>query len=345
MAPPKGPVTRSARAPRRRARRSPDRRASSSGARPRAKPPSRACRSRAGRPARPRGARRARRRETARDRCRGGEPIAHVLGGVVDGGRRENEAVVNPREQRAVRSSRQARLELREPDEYEGQQRLRVPLVIHQDVEVGEHVRVEQVRLVEEKDRVHFVAPQFVHVRFDGEEEIGRGGRRVQAEAMAEVAIEVAPAEGRVSAIGQPEAGLRQASAQRPQHARLTDAGLAEQHHALPLGERLLDLGDESGLRLRQPQVLVADLLREGRRAKAEARQIRRARHRRPPRLPRSACGRDRNRRALSVARAWLVAAVVPSCRCSPGRRSAAGPACRRARSRASYRRKGASRS
>jgi hypothetical protein len=60
------------------------------------------------------------------------------------------------------------------------------------------------------------------------------------------------------------EAVLGQAAAQDAQHARLTHARLAEQGHALPVGERDLDAGDEIGLALGQPQVLVVDLLGEG---------------------------------------------------------------------------------
>jgi hypothetical protein len=46
--------------------------------------------------------------------------------------------------------------------------------------------------------------------------------------------------------------------------ARLAHAGLAEQGHVLPVGERVLGAGDELGLALGQPQVLVVDLLGEG---------------------------------------------------------------------------------
>jgi hypothetical protein len=50
---------------------------------------------------------------------------------------------------------------------------------------VGEHVGVEQVRLVEEKDGVQLVTVQVLHMRLDGEEEIGGRRARVQAERVA----------------------------------------------------------------------------------------------------------------------------------------------------------------
>ncbi|MCC6751545.1 MAG: hypothetical protein IT371_28085 [Deltaproteobacteria bacterium] len=43
-----------------------------------------------------------------------------------------------------------------------------------------EQVGVQQVRLVEEGDGAHPVAPRVLHVRLDGEEEVGRGRGRVQ---------------------------------------------------------------------------------------------------------------------------------------------------------------------
>ena len=192
-------------------------------------------------------------------------------------------------EQGAVRAAREVLLQLGETDEDEGQERFRVPLVVQEDVEMRHHVGVQQVSLVEEEDGVHLVAPEFLHVGLDGEEQVGRRGRRVQAERVAEVAVEVAAPEGGVAAVGEPKAGLGEVTAKGAQDARLADAGLAEQEHALPLGEGLLDVGDECGLALGEPEVGVVDLLREGRGAEAEGAEVRRGRHRRPPRR---ACAR-----------------------------------------------------
>ena len=49
-----------------------------------------------------------------------------------------------------------------------GKQGFCVPFVVHEDVQVPEHVRVEQVGFVEQKHRMHFVAPQFLHLRLHG---------------------------------------------------------------------------------------------------------------------------------------------------------------------------------
>jgi Transposase IS66 family len=64
------------------------------------------------------------------------------------------------------------------------------------------------------RNRYDLVAPQLVDVGLDGEEQIGRRARRVQAESVAEVAIEVAPTERGVAAVGQSKAGLRQPPAE-----------------------------------------------------------------------------------------------------------------------------------
>ncbi len=171
------------------------------------------------------------------------------------------------------------------------------------------------------------VAPKLLDVGLDGEEEVGRRGGRVQAERVAEVAVEVAASEGGVAAVGESEAGLGEVASQGAQDAGLADAGLAEQEHALALGEGLLDIGDERGLALGEPEVGVVDLLGEGRRAEAEGAEVRRGRHRHPPRssarpglkstgpLARSGEGRLGGRRvlALAVGSTMRSGAVLPS--------------------------------
>ena len=67
-----------------------------------------------------------------------------------------------------MRAPREVSLQLGEPDEHQRQQRARVPLVVEQDVEVRQHVRVQQVRLVEEKDGVDFVPVLVGDVSLDG---------------------------------------------------------------------------------------------------------------------------------------------------------------------------------
>jgi hypothetical protein len=65
------------------------------------------------------------------------ETEADVFCGVGHRRRREQEAVMDTGEQGPVCSAREVLLQLGETDEYDGQERLRVPLVIQHDVEVG----------------------------------------------------------------------------------------------------------------------------------------------------------------------------------------------------------------
>ncbi len=53
-------------------------------------------------------------------------------------------------------------LKLGEADEDEGEERLRVPLVVEQDVEVVEDVLVEEVGLVEEEDGVEALVAELL---------------------------------------------------------------------------------------------------------------------------------------------------------------------------------------
>ena len=126
-----------------------------------------------------------------------------------------------------LRAERETVVELGQADEDEGQQRAAVPLVIEEDVQVVERVLVKEVRLVEEEDGVEALAAEIFDVGADGEEDGRGGGGRREAEGEAELAIEVAAAERGVMAVGETEAGLRQAMAEGAQHARLADAGLA----------------------------------------------------------------------------------------------------------------------
>lgn len=87
-----------------------------------------------------------------------------------------------------------------------------------------------------------------LHVGLDGEEQI-RGGRgRMQPERVTEIAVEV------IVAVRQPKPSVREAWTKRAQDARFADAGLTEQEHALPLGQRLLDVRDERRLAFGQPE-------------------------------------------------------------------------------------------
>ena len=119
----------------------------------------------------------------------------------------------------AVAAELEAIAQLGEADEDEGQERAAVPLVIEQDVQMVERVLVQEVALVEEEDGVDAVAAEVLHVRRDRVEDGGGRRRRRETEGDAELAVEIAPAEGDVMAVGEAEAGLgrRVRSARRTQ--------------------------------------------------------------------------------------------------------------------------------
>jgi hypothetical protein len=156
--------------------------------------------------------------------------------------------------------------------------------MIEQDVQVPQHVGVEQMRLVEEEDRMEPVLSQLVDVSLDGEEEVGRGGGGLQTEGVAEIAVEVTPPESGISTIGQAKARLGEAMAKRTKDTGLSHPGLAQEQDAVPLGEGVLDLGHERGLALGEPELGVVDLLGKRGGAKTEALELRRPSHRPPPR-------------------------------------------------------------
>jgi len=86
----------------------------------------------------------------------------------------------------------------------------------------------------------------------------------MQIERVAEVSVEVAPAERRVAAVGQAEASLWQLAPKRAQHTRFSDPGFAEKNDALPFGKCFFDVGNERRLAFGQPEIAVVNLLGEG---------------------------------------------------------------------------------
>jgi hypothetical protein len=68
-------------------------------------------------------------------------------------------------------------------------------------VEVVEHVLVEQVRLIEEEDRMAPLGSELLDVASDLVEDGGRRRLRIEPECEADVAIEVSPSERRVVAV------------------------------------------------------------------------------------------------------------------------------------------------
>ncbi len=101
---------------------------------------------------------------------------------------------------------------------------------------------------------------------------------------MAEQAVEVASPEARVAAVGEAKGALREPVFQGAGDTRLAHPGVAEQQDALPLLDRLMDLVDEHGLGLWQPELTVLNLLAEGDEAQVEVREDINRSHRHPPR-------------------------------------------------------------
>src|SRR5215831_3436213 len=121
---------------------------------------------------------------------------------------------------------------------------------------------------------MHALLGQVLDVGGDGVEDGGGGCRRGQTEGEAQLPIKIAPAEGGVVAVGQAEACLRGAVTQGPQHARLADAGLADEEDLFAVGERLDERVDDGLLGRRQPQGIVGDFLGERCVAQAEGGEI-----------------------------------------------------------------------
>ena len=117
--------------------------------------------------------------------------------------------------QRPVLAEPHSVAQLGQSDQHEAEQRGRVPLVVAQDMKVLEDLLVEEVGLVEEEDGVDALLAELTDVLVDRVEDRGRRGARAQAEREAELPVEVASPEGGVVAVGQAEAGLGQAMAER----------------------------------------------------------------------------------------------------------------------------------
>ncbi len=88
-----------------------------------------------------------------------------------------------------------------------------------------EGVLMKQVRLVEEKDGVESLFGKVLDLDGDGVEDGGGGGTGLQPEGQTELAIEVVPAEGGVTAVGEPESIGGKRMPQSAQHARFPTPG------------------------------------------------------------------------------------------------------------------------
>jgi hypothetical protein len=82
---------------------------------------------------------------------------------------------VDARPQGAVLVQRESVAHLGQADEHDGEQHPCVSLMIDQDVQMLEHVLLEQVRFVEQEDGVHALGAELVHVLVDGVKDRGSG--------------------------------------------------------------------------------------------------------------------------------------------------------------------------
>jgi hypothetical protein len=132
-------------------------------------------------------------------------------------------------------------------------------------VKVVERVLVHQVGFVDEEHWESALVSEVLDVSADRMEDVASGGAVGDVEGVAEVPVEVAPAEGNVVALGQPQ-GLvgTERVAQGTQHAGLADAGLAGDDSVFSL----LDTGDElvnqAALAIGEPKFAVFDLFGKG---------------------------------------------------------------------------------
>jgi len=108
-----------------------------------------------------------------------------------------------------------------------------------------ERVLVQQVRLVEQKGRVHRVPTDVLHMRADRIEQRCGGGRRCQAERMTQLPIEVAASQRGIMAAGQPAPLRGNTGTHRAQDTRLADPRLTREQHRVMVGDRLAEVIDE----------------------------------------------------------------------------------------------------
>src|SRR5690349_14265522 len=97
----------------------------------------------------------------------------------------------------------------------------------------------------------------------DREEDIAGGGAVGDTQGVAEVAIEVAPAEGDVMAIGEADGLVTEGVAGGTGYAGLSRAGFTGDDGVLPLLDALDEVTDDALFAGRQPELVVVDLFGE----------------------------------------------------------------------------------
>ena len=96
------------------------------------------------------------------------ESHGEVFAGVLGGERVDGEPAREPRVERAASAETETRLEVAETDEHEREERLGIPLVVEQDVQVIEGVLMKEVDLVEQEDGVEPLLREILHTLTDG---------------------------------------------------------------------------------------------------------------------------------------------------------------------------------
>ena len=141
------------------------------------------------------------------------ESVLDVLVGVLGPRGRDDESAVDARPQGAVDASFKALPQLGETDQDERQQRLLVPLVVGEDVQVTQDGVEQKVRLIEQEEWMHALSCEFFDVRRKGVKHGSGGGLARDAQRETQLPVEVTAAERGVAAVGQAKACLRQLGA------------------------------------------------------------------------------------------------------------------------------------
>ena len=109
------------------------------------------------------------------------QAVTEVIRSILGIGRVELDAKLDAREERALVPACETLAQLGQSDEQKRQEGAAVPLVVAEDMKVIEHVLMEQVGFVEQKDRMALLARELLDVLRDLVEDGGRGGLRVDA--------------------------------------------------------------------------------------------------------------------------------------------------------------------
>src|SRR5689334_14856240 len=120
-------------------------------------------------------------------------------------------------------------------------------------MQMVERVLVQQMRFIDEQDREGALSGEIFDVASDGEKHIARGRAVGDGEGVAEMAIEVATAEGDVVAVREPDRLSAEVVTYGAQNAGLAHAGLAGDDGMLALLDALDEVAHHGLFAGRQP--------------------------------------------------------------------------------------------